>query len=308
MRTLILGGNGFLGSHLTCALASAGHQVRVFDRPGSIPCLAIPPGVEYVYADFSKQDAVEQALVGCDAVFHLLSTTLPKTSNDNPIYDLESNLVDTVRLLESAHRQGVRKILFASSGGTVYGVPLEIPIKENHPTEPVCSYGIGKLAIEKYLQLFEHLHGLTCCVLRIANPYGEGQSPTRAQGAISVFSYKALRGESVAVWGDGSVVRDYIYVGDVMTAFLKALTYEGEQRVFNIGSGSGYSVNDILNAIELVSTSAIKRNFLDARAFDVPVNVLDISLARQHLGWEPNVPLLEGLSRTMVWLGTLSKV
>lgn len=307
MKTLILGGNGFIGSHLCRALVEAGHEVKVFDRPGTIPCLEIPSNVVCVSGDFSQQDSVEQAIAGCDAVFHLVSTTLPMSSNDNPIYDLESNLVDTVRLLESARRQGVRKVLFASSGGTVYGIPQQIPMMENHPTEPVCSYGICKLAIEKYLQLFEHLYGLSYCVLRIANPYGEGQSPTRPQGAISVFAYKALLGEPITVWGDGSVVRDYIYVGDVMNAFLKALTYEGEQRVFNIGAGSGHSINDILATIEIVGEQAIKRNYVDARMFDVPANVLDIRRARQYLGWEPNVSLLDGLARSMAWLKTINK-
>lgn len=305
MKTLILGGNGFMGSHLCHALVEAGYGVRVFDRPGTIPCLGSQPEVEYVSGDFSHAASVEQALAGCDVVFHLVSTTLPKTSNDNPIYDLESNLLDTVRLLESACRQGIRKVVFASSGGTVYGTPRTTPIKESHPTEPMCSYGIGKLAIEKYLQLFEHQYGLPYCVLRVANPYGEGQSPTRGQGAISVFCYQALRGEPIAIWGDGSVVRDYVYVSDVVAAFLKALTYEGEQRVFNVGSGIGYSINDILDAIESLCDGPMTRSHADARAFDVPLNVLDISRARLHLGWEPSQTLGAGLARTMAWLKTL---
>jgi len=308
VKILVLGGNGFLGSHLSNALIVAGHEVRVFDRLGCIPCIPIHSSAEYVCGDFSDPDSVEQALTGCDVIFHLISTTLPKTSNENPIYDLESNLLDTVRLLESARRQGVQKILFASSGGTVYGIPQIIPIEENHPTDPMCSYGISKLAIEKYLHLFEHLYGLSYCVLRIANPYGEGQSPARPQGAISVFAYKALRGETITVWGDGSVVRDYIYVGDVMTAFLKALTYEGEQRVFSVGSGIGHSINDILATIELIREHAVKKNYVDARTFDVPVNILDISRAQQHLEWQPNVTLSLGLTRTMAWLKTLGKV
>ncbi len=132
MRTLILGGTGFIGSHLCRALIQAGHDVRVLVRPGSIPCLELPHNIEFVSGDFLHSASVEQALTGCDAVFHLVSTTLPKSSNENPVYDLESNLLATVRFLESASRHGVRKVLFASSGGTVYGTPQVTPIKENH--------------------------------------------------------------------------------------------------------------------------------------------------------------------------------
>lgn len=302
MNILILGGNGFLGSHLSNALVLSGHTVKVFDRYESKPCIEIKSGVEYLFGNFSQTDLIEQALTGCDAVFHLISTTLPKTSNEKPIYDLESNLLDTVKFLEIATKQGIQKVIFASSGGTVYGIPLVTPIDENHPTDPICSYGISKLAIEKYLYLFEYLHNLSFCILRLANPYGEGQLPTRLQGAISVFADKALKEETIPIWGDGSVVRDYIYIDDVIDAFIKALLYNGTKRVFNIGSGTGHSINKILETIELICNSKVKREYLNSRSFDVPINILDINNAKNELLWKPRIPLLNGLTRTIAWL------
>ena len=137
----------------------------------------------------------------------------------------------------------IRKFIFVSSGGTVYGIPQEVPIKESHPTEPICSYGISKLAIEKYMNLFHLLHGMEYCVLRLANPFGERQRVAAAQGAVTVFLDKALRNEEIEIWGDGSVVRDYFYVSDAVSAMTKALAYEGSSGVFNIGSGVGQSLN-----------------------------------------------------------------
>ena len=130
-------------------------------------------------------------------------------------------------MLEVAQKNNIRKVIFVSSGGTVYGIPQEVPIKESHPTEPICSYGIGKLAIEKYLNLFHLLHGMDYCVLRLANPFGERQRVAAEQGAVTVFLDKALRNEEIAIWGDGSVVRDYFYVGDAVSAMTKALAYKG---------------------------------------------------------------------------------
>lgn len=304
MKCLVLGGGGFLGSNLCRALLVHGHEVSVFERRqpewGSLP---LREGeVKWFEGDFSDAREVELAVEGMDVVFHLVSTTLPKTSNLNPAFDVESNVVGTIGLLEACLKHGVNRVLFASSGGTIYGVPGTTPIPETHVTEPECSYGIGKLAIEKYLHLYRHLHGLDYRVLRLANPYGEGQRPGGAQGAVTVFLNKALRGETVEIWGDGSVVRDYIYVHDVSEAFLKALAHTGEVRIFNVGSGIGHSLNEILDTIEALLGNPVARSYTPARAFDVPVNVLDIRRARETLGWSPRTDLMEGMRQTLEWL------
>jgi len=304
MKCLVLGGGGFMGSHLSKALIDQGHGVRIFERPNLKPVETLPDdkALEWREGDFLNQDDISEAVAGCEIIFHLISTTLPKPSNDNPVYDIESNLVSTLHLLESARRAGVRKVIFASSGGTIYGNPREVPIRESHPTDPICSYGITKLAIEKYLHLYHTLHGMDYCVLRIANPYGEGQRPLASQGAVAVFLHKALNQEVIEIWGDGTVTRDYVYVGDVVRAFLKAMGPLGEHRIFNIGAGEGHSLLELTGAIESLVGRAVARNFLPARTLDVPTNILDISRARSFLNWRPEMPFRDGLSRTHAWL------
>lgn len=304
MKCLILGGGGFLGSHLSDALLAQGHAVRIFDRANLVryrTFLQEEP-IEWKEGDFTNRAEVAQAVSGCDVVFHLVSTTLPRSSNDNPVFDVESNVIGSLHLLEAMRQHGARKIVFASSGGTVYGMPRRVPIGESHPTEPICSYGIGKLAIEKYLHLNHVLHGIDYCVLRLANPFGERQRLNAAQGAVGIFLHKALSGEPIEIWGDGSVVRDYFHVSDAVSALLTAMDYHGQDRIFNIGSGSGKSVNEILAAIETLLGSPVARRYVAGRAFDVPSNVLDISKARELLGWTPQLSFADGLARTANWI------
>ena len=302
-RALVLGGAGFIGSHLADALAKAGHRVRAFDRPhvDSLAPLA-NRGCEIVAGDFLNPQDLGRALRGIEIVFHLISTTLPQTSNDNPAYDVETNLLGTLRLLERCRGEGVRKVVFVSSGGTVYGVPRSVPLAESHPTQPTCAYGIHKLAIEKYLHLEHVLHGLDYRVVRPANLYGERQRPDVALGAVTVFLDRALRGEPIRIWGDGSIVRDYLYVGDAVGAMVKLMAYSGDERVFNLGSGAGTSLNDLVEAIEGAIGRRPAVQYEPARVFDVPANVLDCSLAKRTLGWSATTPLGTGIRKTYDWL------
>jgi len=302
---LVLGGRGFIGSHLIAALLSHGYRVRCFDRPHVVALgrdLLDAPGFELIEGDLANEAEIAEAIEGCDVCYHLVSTTLPKSSNADPVYDIESNVVATVKLLNHAVKSGVRKVVFASSGGTVYGNPVSIPIQESHPTNPVCSYGISKLAIEKYLGLFKQLHGLDYTVLRIANPFGERQRTHSSQGAVAVFLNKVLLGEAIEIWGDGSIVRDYIDISDVVDALLLAMEQTSDQHVFNIGSGRGHSINELIRAIEKATGRTADCRYLPSRAFDTPSNVLCNTLANQCLGWSPKVGFEEGLERFAVWL------
>jgi UDP-glucose 4-epimerase len=258
--------------------------------------------IEWVKGDFLVASDLRSALKGADLVVHLVSTTLPKTSNEDPAYDICSNITGTLRLLEVMVEQDIKRLLFASSGGTVYGNAQTLPIDENHPTEPLVSYGITKLAIEKYLALFERLHGITSIVLRLSNAYGERQRVERAQGAVTVFLDRARRDEPLDIWGDGRIIRDYVYVGDIAEAFLLAAGYAGSKRVFNIGSAIGTSVDQLVQALERAVGKTITRRYASGRKFDVEANILNVALAKQELGWAPAVSLSEGIVRTLRWL------
>ena len=304
MKILIFGGGGFIGSTIADRLLSEGHALRIFERPRVPPYRAFMPheSAEWIGGDFSSADHVGDVMAGVDAVIHLVSTTLPKGSNDDPVYDVQSNVVSTLQMLNAMVRAKVSRIFFISSGGTVYGTPKYLPIDEEHSTDPLASYGITKLMIEKYLRFYQHLHGIHPVILRVANPYGERQRIETAQGAVGVFAHRALRGQSIEIWGDGSVTRDYIHVQDVADAFAQALVYEGDRTCFNISAGVGASLNELVVMLGEVLGQSLDVRYLPGRPFDVKVNVLSNALAHQELGWVPRIGMREGLERTVKWM------
>lgn len=311
MKIVIFGGGGFIGSTIADRLLLDDHELRIFERPRVAPYRKFVESerVEWAAGDLSNTHDVNDAIRGVDIVMHLVSTTLPKNSNDDPIYDVQSNVVPTLQMLNAMVAHNVRKIVFISSGGTVYGNPMYLPIDEKHPTDPLVSYGITKLAIEKYLQMYSHLYGIRGITLRVANPYGERQRIETAQGAVGVFLHHALKGIPIEIWGDGSVMRDYIHVSDVAEAFVRALEYTGSKSVFNISSGSGTSLNELIVLLEKVLGKSIERRYLLARPFDVPVSVLSNALAREELQWAPSISMHGGITRTVEWMkGELAKL
>lgn len=309
MKIAVFGGGGFIGSAICDRLLKKGHELRIFERPRVEPYRRFSEKevVEWMAGDFLSVHDVTTAIDGVDTVIHLISTTLPKSSNDDPVYDVQSNLVASLQLLNAMVKKNVKKIVFISSGGTVYGNPVYLPIDEKHPTDPLVSYGITKLAIEKYLLMYQHFHELKTIILRVANPYGERQRIETAQGAVTVFAKKALFNEPIEIWGDGTVTRDYIYISDVAEAFVRAVDYDGENSVFNISSGKGVNLNELISLIENILGRQVWCKYCGSRPFDVPVNVLDSSLAQQELGWQPRMALKEGLCRTIEWLQNSDK-
>jgi UDP-glucose 4-epimerase len=304
MRAVVVGGNGFIGSHLVDTLLADGWQVVVYDRA---PERYRPPlaGVEYVLEDLGNTGLLASVLPRADVVFHLASTTIPKSSNDAPVFDIQSNLIHTVRLLEVCVRSHVGRVVFFSSGGTVYGVPQSLPVDEEHPTNPICAHGIVKLAIEKYLHLFKHLYGLSYVILRPSNPYGQRQNPAGNQGAVSVFLGHIAQGLPITIWGDGEVTRDFFHITDLAEACLLAATSETISSVFNVGSGKGMSLNQLLKIIEPVVQRPFRVVQLPARPFDVSKVILDIRRARAELNWVPKVSLEEGIPDTWDWVRSL---
>lgn len=300
MKAVVVGASGFIGSHLVDALLAAGYRVKALSRhlPGLICAKAqADPNLILVSASMGERLALEQAMEEADVVFHLASGSLPQSSNRDPQADVQVNLLGALNLLEAARMAQVKRLVMVSSGGTVYGVPQQVPIPETHPNEPTCSYGITKLAIEKYVALYRQLHGLDGVVLRVANPYGERQRLDSSQGVVPVFLGKALRGEPLQIWGDGSTVRDFLHVSDVVSALIAAGRYCGDANLFNIGSGDGLSLNQLVALLETELQHPLTVDYLPARGFDVPTNVLSIERARLCMGWRPQVPVSEGLKR-----------
>ncbi|MDN3220498.1 NAD-dependent epimerase/dehydratase family protein [Pseudomonas nunensis] len=303
MKITVFGGGGFIGSTIVDRLLLDGHSIRVFERPrvGEYRKFLPHENVEWMTGDLSATSDINKAVEGVDAVLHLVSTTLPKSSNEDPVYDVQSNLVASLQLLNAMVAHKVGRIVFISSGGTVYGSPKYLPIDEKHPTDPEVSYGITKLAIEKYILMYGHLHGIKPVILRVANPYGERQRVETAQGAVGVFIHNVLKQLPIEIWGDGSVQRDFLHVSDVAEAFAKAISYSGTAGVFNISSGVGTSLNRLLELIGEVSGGEVPRVYKPGRSFDVPVSVLSNDLARDELGWSPQVSMKEGIARTFEW-------
>jgi UDP-glucose 4-epimerase len=302
---LILGGAGFIGSHLADSLLHKGYQVVIFDR---INCFKgninhIIKKIKFIEGDFNNEIDLKNALKGVDYVYHFVSTTLPQSSNLNPFYDVESNVLGSIKLFEECVSNSIKKVIFLSSGGTVYGIPKETPIKETHGCNPLCSYGITKIAIEKYLNLFNYLYGLDYSVIRLSNPYGERQNPNVPQGVISVFLKKVFTGETIEIWGDGSVIRDYIYISDVSSALVSVIQKYSDEKTFNVSSCNGYSLKQIIACIENITNRKAMVNYTNLnRKFDVSINLLDNSLFKKEFNWLPVISLEDGIEKTWNWI------
>ena len=302
MRVLVLGGSGFLGSHIVDKFLAEKHDVTVYDLyPERFR--RSPKGIKFVTGDFGNVGALSELIeTGFDAVIHCVSTTTPKSSNESPEFDIQSNVIGTLNLLDICTRHGIGKLVFLSSGGTVYGdVGALDLVDETHSVRPLCSYGVSKLAIEHYLDVYRHLHNLNYVVLRLSNPYGERQSPLRALGAMTVFLYRTLRHQPIDIWGDGEVTRDFIYVGDVADAVYLS-TLKPVSGVFNVGTGNGLSLRDVLMHIHQVVGTEPTVNWLPARSFDVPRIVLDSAKLNRATNWKWKTSLRDGVQITAEWL------
>ena len=303
-RVAVFGGLGFIGSHVCRALVNAGYSVRIFDRPNESHELIedFEREIEIVGGDISRLEDVANALAGATVLINLIHTTVPGSSMKDPAYDVTSNVANAARWLELLGESSVRKVIYFSSGGTVYGLPERIPITEDHPTNPLNSYGITKLAIEKYTAMHAQRFAIDYCIVRPSNVYGPGQRLHYGQGVIGIMLSRALRGEALEVWGEGTDQRDYLFIDDLVSAIVKLLEYRGSSRVFNVSSGAGHSVLDVIAALRKHLGALPEVVHLPPRHFDVPVNVLDSSRLQFETGWQPAVDFEDGIRRTIEWL------
>lgn len=301
---LVTGGSGFIGSHIVEELLRLGHQITVLTTSSTIHDNILPFAhqIKIIRGDFGNQKLMERALTGIDFLAHLAWSSVPQDASDNPAHDAQTNIIGGIHLLEAAVTAGIKKIIFVSTGGALYGVPEYTPIKETHPLRPISAYGISKMAMERYVHFFYKNHGLDYTILRVANAYGTRQNLTKGQGVIGIWLHKMQQQQPIEIWGDGSAVRDYIYVKDIATAVAKSIDYQGKEKLFNLGAGKGHSLNEILTIFKKISPQPMEINYLPSRSFDVPVNVLDNQKIQQAFDWQPQVALEEGLEITWQWL------
>lgn len=303
-RIVVLGGLGFIGSHICRTLISQGYVIRIFDKLYAQRRLIedLATEVEIIEGDISRADDVLEALRGCDTAIDLVHTTVPGSSMKDPVYDVTSNLRAAVSWLPHLAETGINRFLYVSSGGTVYGLPRTNPISEEHPTNPISSYGITKLAIEKYVAMYCEMLGIQYQILRPSNVYGEGQRLNIGQGVIGVMADHALNGKPLEIWGTGENQRDYLHVDDLAESVLALLTYEGSEHVFNVSSEEGHSVLDIVNVLRDTLGLSFEIKHLPDRGFDVPSNILSSEKLRAETNWSPKVGWETGIARTVDWV------
>ena len=302
-NTLVIGGAGYLGSHLVPQLIATGRQVAVLGRSG-VPRYELPLNAVYVAGDFTQRDLICRLLDTHQEVIHLAYATVPNTSFDNPLADLLQNLPPTEELFSEAAKREV-KLLLVSSGGTIYGEAISLPIREDHSTKPISPYGVTKLTLENYAYLYAVTHGLKYICVRPGNAYGAGQRPFVGQGFVSTAMASVIRGKPISIFGQTGTVRDYIYVSDLASGIINALERGRLSETYNLGSGIGLSNLDVIRAmtplmLELGAKIHVKH--LPERPFDVKANVLDSTKLFQHTGWQPVVEFDDGLRRTRDWL------
>jgi UDP-glucose 4-epimerase len=298
-RCLVLGANGFIGSHLVDSLVRQGHDVRAFDRFGTRQVNFNPsPKIEITPGDFLNRSDLGTALEGVEYVFHLVSTTTPATAENDPLIDIETNIRMSVELFEECQVKKIKKIIFASTGGAIYGdVGSDGPINEQVMPQPVSPYAIGKLTIEHYLRYFNRKYGMDTLTFRISNPYGERHSPVNRQGVIPIFLHHIAKAEPITILGDGSMVRDYLYVKDV--ADMVAATFiEAKQPLYNLGSGRGVSINELVEIIKKITGKELKFNRQPKPQTFVQSVVLDIGRFIDEFGLAPATPLEAGIEKT----------
>lgn len=303
MNILILGAAGFIGTNLAIKLMKDdSNRITLVDKN----CMYFDSDV-YNQNIFMVESSLDNnmdysILNGADVVYHLVSTNSPNTSNQHIYQDIQVNVLFSLSLFDACVKYGVKKVVFISSGGTVYGKEVSCPLPEITPTNPISSYGVQKITIEKLLYLYNYMHGLDYRIIRLANPYGPYQRPNGELGAVTTFTYKAIKREEITVFGDGEVIRDFIYIDDAIKGILNIVNGVSEHKLFNLGCGYGTSINELLIAIEKALECKVNVIYKEGRSVDVPVNYLDISRYENKFGKLNPIVLEEGIKLTAEFL------
>lgn len=305
MRTVVTGGAGFIGSHLTDLLIANGHEVVVIDnlsrgRVENLRAAEATGKLTFIKADLLDVD-FNQFLAEHtpEVIFHLAAQIDVRASVTDPLHDAETNILATIRIADAARQHGVRKVVFTSSGGSIYGEPTEFPVSEDIPVDPHSPYAASKVSGEIYLNTYRHLYGLDCSHIAPANVYGPRQDPHGEAGVVAIFSQRLLAGEPTRVFGDGGNTRDYVYVGDVVRAFYLAAGEIGGGMRFNIGTSVETSDRQLHTLVAEAAGAQDNPEFAPARLGDVPRSALSYGRAKEVLGWEPEVDIKQGVANTV---------
>lgn len=303
MKILIFGGTGFLGVNLVEYLVKHEYHVTVYSREESISKFDKydwRKKVEFIVGVFSEENNFDEIISGYDVIIHLISASVPSIMN--PLLDINAVVIPTLRLLDACVMKNISRVIYFSSGGTVYGIPQNIPISEQSFLNPISSYGTHKLIIEKYLEMYKKNYNLNYITVRLSNPYGKGQRAFSNQGLIANVLGNYFAGRETIIYGDGNVVRDYIYVDDVMRAIDELILYGGKECIFNIGSGKGYSINEIIGLIENILGDSIIKRKIAGRRQDVPINILDINKIMSETDWQPKIDIESGIRKVIEYM------
>ena len=296
MRILVTGGNGFIGSALVVSLLAEGHQVTVVTYSKVIQ-LKPHENLRIKTGDYADLKFMDEYLPGMDCLIHLAYTTVPENSVKDPVFDIDSNVISSLRLIEGMHKNFVKKLIFVSSGGVIYGENNSI-ISENSELRPISSYGISKYILEKNIDLLSQQLEIQSCILRIANAYGPGQHAKRNQGVINIWSDNIRNEKEINLIGTGELIRDFIHIDDVVSAFHKVLE-KNVTGTFNIGTGVGTNLNRILNLLEEAIGKKALIKYIPNRGFDVSSNILLTDLFRNKTGWNPLIDIRTGIYRVI---------
>lgn len=302
-KILVTGGAGFIGSNIVDALIEEGHEIAIIDDLSTGLKENINPKARFYKADTTSKSAIEEVFEKekPEAVFHLAAQINVRYSTDDPVKDIRTNVIGTVDLLLACEKNSVKKFIFSSTGGAIYGDNAPRPTPETAEENPISPYGMDKLAAEKYIEYFKNRGNIQTIVLRYSNVYGPRQNPHGEAGVIAIFAPGMIKGEPTEVWGDGEQTRDYVYVGDVVRANLEALAFNGSG-TYNVGTGVETSVNKLAEMLSKATGSKSEIKHIEAKEGEQRASSLDTQKIHQDFGWKPEVSLEEGIKKTFEWL------